>query len=347
MADQELIGDLITGVDVLSDGRFVVAGASGRDGVLMFSRDGTFDSMIGRPGRGPGEVTGVSGVKVGSADTVLVFSVGRVSLFDSQGRYVREAATPWLTAPHAVKLGRDGRTMYSSWIRTPVQAGFQFHRLDDAFRPAMSFGEVSAASRAACPVCFTPRTTWSNARPSHFWAVAPNRYEIDLWQEDGQLVERLVVNSPWFTPWENEASAGRQAGRGLLTVPEGRMSMVSPASEPPRPVLVGIAEDSLGYLWVVARVAAVDWKPFGRPPPTVPDDRYTREFMQYTRSSMDTIIEIVDPVRHVVVARTRVRNQGLLPLSAGVFWSSREDASGLVQVQIHTVILRGPTPTGR
>lgn len=74
--------------DIDSDQRFWIGNGTQ---LLIFDRRGQFVQQVGRAGEGPGEFRGISRVLCVPGDSVLVLDVrlGRASVFDSSGRYIR------------------------------------------------------------------------------------------------------------------------------------------------------------------------------------------------------------------------------------------------------------------
>lgn len=334
--DAELIGDLNQGVALLSDGRILIAAASGRDGVLQYGPDSRFERMVGRPGPGPGELLAVAGVRVIRGDTILVFEIGRVSVFGATGNYVRSFPVRSLNAPHAVHVASDGTMVYTSQKQVQESRSFRFTRLDGNIQPVASFGEVAPDRlRSVCSLCATELATWSAARPDHFWSMPRDRYEIELWHEDGHRVMRLNIGSSWFTPWP-VTNAQPRARRG--TLPMGPpQTPVQASGTPPGTLLVGIREDSDGLLWITGRAPSRDWKPQATGQ-TVGGSVFS-DVREHNRRYFDTIIDVIDPTRGVLLTSQRIEHTRLSPISANTWWSDQEDAAGVIQLVIHQIDL--------
>jgi hypothetical protein len=325
--DAVLLGDLVHEVVRLTNGSFIVAGSSSMNELLVFSKDGAFSGVIGRAGPGPGELAYVNGVKVIAGDSIVALQVGRASVFGPSGAHARTVATSILRAPGRVYLRSDGRGVYSDWIRTPELAGLQFHLLDRGLTFSRSFGAVPPDEQVSCARCAAHTVAWSFAHPSHFWTLAPNRYEIVLWTEDGAMVERLVVASSWFESWRR----------------------YPPGDERPPAVLASLAEDPTGLLWITAYAANAQWRaPPPLPPPGSPDyaTQMQRVWDVHARN-FDTVIEVIDPSDGGILGDVRVEGQTLVPVGGtpGAYWMRQQDRrTGLVQLQIYTAALR---PAGR
>lgn len=92
MATLEARGNLVVGSKVarLSDGRFV-ATTGDPSGIAIFDREGRYESTFGRRGRGPGEFTEVSDLKVSANGELYVVDSGdgRVGVLSEDLEHVR------------------------------------------------------------------------------------------------------------------------------------------------------------------------------------------------------------------------------------------------------------------
>jgi hypothetical protein len=344
LSDDEWLGDLVSELAVTRNGRFLVAGASTLDGILIYGPDGGLDSSILRPGSGPGEFRHVTGVKAMPADSIMVLQIGRATVLGPDGSYVRSTRTGPLQAAHAVTPRPDGTIVYGSWMRTTDAAGFQYHVMDADFEVIRSFAGVPPELQLNCSRCAVHSTAWSAARPGYFWALAPNRYEIELWHESGRLARRFIIDDGWFEPWNEDQGSG-EPGPVRPDAPRG----VEPR---PNPRLTSITEDAEGLLWVTAYVATANWSP---PPPTLPrmispqDSESLRALGEHRRKSFDTMIEVIDPERGIVLARTRIEGVAMRPAGGGMYWRTEPAPSGLVQIRTWQASLTRdrPAPAGR
>jgi hypothetical protein len=333
LEDDELIGELIFNIARTGDGKYLVAGAHGQDRILVFDADGTMLQVIGRRGQGPGEFWTVTGVGVLPGDSIIAYQPGRISVFDPAGRFVRTAALPWQLAAYAVRVSPSGNFLLPSWVRTAERAGLQFHLLNSELQPIRSFGTVPAARQAACSRCATYSVAWSTHRPGHFWALAPNQYEIELWHESGALVSRYLVASRWFEPWNSDpVRAGRP--QGGLTFGQ---SQQAPTTPPPSQ-LGRVAEDANGLLWVSGFAPSAEWAPV---PPPAAGRAHTPEQANQVQRNLDRYIEVIDPDRRVIVASTRFPARSIVMIDERTFWSRVHDPrTGIIQIQIWHATLR-------
>src|SRR3990172_1138548 len=82
------------------EGRSIVVANSGGHELLFFDSAGRYRTRVGRRGSGPGEFQMLSALRRWLGDTVLAFDtrLRRLSVFDAQGRHVRDVSLP-LFAP--------------------------------------------------------------------------------------------------------------------------------------------------------------------------------------------------------------------------------------------------------
>jgi hypothetical protein len=322
-SDPEIFGDRIPGVAKLSDGRIAAAGATG-DLLLLFGSDGEFLRTVGQPGPGPGEFSMILGLKNMPGDSLLVLQVGRASVVSESGEVVR-STTSSVSSQAALNVAPDGDVLYSGWISTPANAGKQFHVLDAHFDVIRSFCNVPAGEQANCGLCRYRPSAWSRKYPDHFWAVRPNRYEIELWHESGVLTRVLrIAESPWFEEWYSDRQAEIGASR----------------SDEPQPYFYSIAEDDDGLLWLTAKVPTLDWKPLpGGLPTRLNSLNMPDELREYLDTQFDTVVEVLDPVAGEILASLRVEKDVLVPVDARTFRSKIQDPSGYLKVQLYAAAL--------
>lgn len=106
----------------LSDGGVVVANG-GSSELIYFGADGEHFVTAGRKGGGPGEFQQLGGVFVLPADSVAVYdpAASRVSVFDRDGRFMREFATSGESRVAVVGRFRDGS--YVGTTGAPIPPG--------------------------------------------------------------------------------------------------------------------------------------------------------------------------------------------------------------------------------
>jgi hypothetical protein len=245
--------------------------------VKAYDANGRFIKRLGGTGRGPGEFNGVGVVRVTAGDTVHLFDGNNLthSVFSPALQFVRSTALEIMPQIHAVPLGGD-RVVLGVALRSPSRVGLPLHLVEGG-RVVRSFGSVRGAYRPDIP--YIDSRTIAPADQRSVWAAQPNRYVIEQWSTEGQKLRELRRSVGWFPP--------------VLT-----NWLVSP-SKPPPTLLQQVWQDRAGRLWVSIMVPDRNWRsqvrrggPHGY---TVADN--TRYY--------DTIIEVIDPRRGVLLASRR------------------------------------------
>jgi hypothetical protein len=141
-----------------------------------------------------------------------------------------------------------------------------------------------------------------------FWSAQVAAYEIELWSGDGVLQRRFARNAPWF-----EAHA--------LEPPTGP----APA---PRPLVLGLWEDSAARLWVVSLVADRRWRSaLGEVRRSA---RGASASIERNDLYVDTVIEVLDVKEGAVLARTRLDGAASTVSHDGVVAMASSDADGVM-----------------
>lgn len=209
---------------ILSDGRIVIADA-GAHALRFYAADGTFQRAAGRRGAGPGEFEYLAEAFVDRGDSIHVWdpSLGRMSVFSSDGDFVRSALfepDPETGGrPQPIWLGDDGT--FLTWASHPVM-----YRETGVYRDSTSIvrygtdGErLDVVGRWPGPEIYVHATTQSTiigppavARRTHAVSIGDavyvgdnDRYEIRV-LVDGRLaylIRRLGPNRA-LTPGDVE-----------------------------------------------------------------------------------------------------------------------------------------------
>ena len=264
---------LIHGVVIDSRSRAYAIGAG--LGTLLEYEDRNSPGGLGRSGPGPGEFQVIRSIFLDRHDTLLVVGMDRrLSVWSPERRFIREVRIALL--PDRLIRVDDTHLVASGPHRTPESAGFPLHLLTDEGVLLRSFGTPEPVVDPELPT-LERRQIAPGPRPGTFWAVQPDRYQVELWDVERGVVENIERRVEWFPP----RSGGAQV--------EG---------QPPLPFIRDMAADSSGNLWFLLLVADEDWRSSLR----TPGKPITREILD---KEFDTIIEVVDPATHSLIARRR------------------------------------------
>ena len=123
-----MFGD-IKDIAIGTEGRIFVADQQGPI-VKMYDKEGKFIRNVGREGRGPGEYTGISGMKTFQDGRVAIWNVGltNINVFSSDGEYLEShRVNSTLNAPDLFEVGKEGEFYVKTRInRDPNKPNWQF-----------------------------------------------------------------------------------------------------------------------------------------------------------------------------------------------------------------------------
>lgn len=229
----------INAVRVDSRGRYWVM--DGDQPAAVFDSLGKFVTRVGASGSGPGETIRPLDAIALPGDSVLLFDgeLSRLTVFDSQLRAVRTIPLgmpmrPWLLLSWPDLLVANGS------IGTPESAGWPLHissLAGQVLQFKKSFGPGDGALR---PHERMSQLLAPAREENHFWAADQMQYRLSLWTKEAEKVVQLERRPKWFA----------ETSRNDIGTPD----------RPPQPRLSCIAEDNLGYIWVVTRVAKATWR---------------------------------------------------------------------------------------
>lgn len=299
-------------VTLQSDARFVLsakgevfAASTRAPGTIsVYDSGGRFTRTVGRPGQGPGEFASVTSFAV-IEDELYVLDVGnrRLSVFSTALELRR--TIPLGVGPTAFVVLKDRRIIASVVHPRDGATGGTLAMLDPNGGVVRAFDPESTTFRG-----ISVQRTVAPAVDSGFWSAAVTRYAVRHWSSNGVLLQSLERRPSWFEPWTRQ--------------PEG-----IPAAAPLSPMVLGVREDPERRLWVQMLVPDRNWKAEATRVGRGGWDRY-----------IDTLVEIIDPRRGVIVASQRF-DEILSPMDArGYTASSNEDPDGFVSWTIWRLELR-------
>ena len=279
----------------------------------VFDGSGDVVGRFGRSGEGPGEFAFVTGIAVGSADSVFVLDAirRRVSVYAPELAYARHLRM-W-HAPDGPSLFVGGSLLLNGGIATEDLVGRPFHALNRTGSSFRSFGAVTGGVSRTGMQDIADRRVLAEAGADSFWAARMNQYMIERWAMDGRLLGTLHREAPWFEVWwESQSDA-----------------------ETP-PVTRIVAMEQVGdTLWVLAWVAGERWRSAVEP-----------DLRGYTVTNRDeyhsAVLEVVDLGRGVVIASQRMPLLFDDLLEGGLAVRNDTDEVGNPVVWIHRLEIRSP-----
>jgi len=248
--------------------------------ILRYLPDGSQDLRISERGQGPREFLRIERIETGPENIVYVFGDGKLNRYTSSGEFLDTRLFP----RQLLHLGffPDGSMIVNASLNTQDRAGHIFHSFDPEGEIHRSFGPISPLGFERAPMDTRRRLAVSGA--DAFWAAPSNRYEVDLWDAAGARRRRVIREVDWFEPWTGKYEP--------------------PYVRPPVPRLWGVAEDGMGYLWVLLILPAEEFSPLPRPASTAayldPQGAYSPAF--------DIVVEVLDVGAGQVVAHRRFPN---------------------------------------
>jgi hypothetical protein len=207
-----------------SRGRFYTSVAGENSRIAVWNPNGSFDTTLGRPGQGPGElppsVLGPS-IHVDRGDRLFARGTGgQWTVFDSSHRFIGRARV-FASAGSFIHSTPIGETMVLTSSTSPGSPHyFRLHSLRGevirAFGDIPSFGGSDPVGRAIVP-----------AGDTVFWAGADHRsdqYTLEQWSTTGRSMRRLQRHVSWYRKLPHPMASTPSAqprnvdGEGMLLV---------------------------------------------------------------------------------------------------------------------------------
>lgn len=291
--------------DVVHDGRgryFVRAGFP-VNRILAYDSEGNLESVWGRRGDGPGEYRTIRQLLMLRGDSLGVLDQinTRLTVLNADGSVARTQQLPINPHPQRIAQLDDGTFVVAGGEHTAAASGYVMHlvRTDGSASPFVPAGMVlrsrpSASQRRLAAAGMT------------VWAARPDRYELIRYAADGTPLKVLKRGADWFPDRETE---------GVTS---------DPANNPPAPYLMDIHVDGEGLIWTMVRLADADWVPH------VVDDLASI----VGERRYDSIVEVVDPGRGLVLRSQRFPWNGQGFTNDGLAVSKRKDDLGVTILEV-------------
>lgn len=278
-----MIGGVMT-VEVMPDGRYVLAFAESDAEFLVFSPDGAFLESVGRRGQGPGEFQFIRWLRT-SGDHLHVIDpqLRRQTVLSADFRAVRTVPLRLPMEPLSdVLVLNDSTLLMNGHVRSGVAAGHLMHTIVGGGTLSASFGEDPDGVWPGRPPEVYFRSLAHALSGPELWVAHRTRYRIERWTRDGTLLDTFIRDVPWFPDHE------------------GREGPWDPR-RPPLPQILDVREDEIGRLWVLIRVPSEVWEDSLIRDP----DRPLYRIGDINRA-FDTIIEVIEPSSGRLLVSSRV-----------------------------------------
>jgi hypothetical protein len=307
--------------------------------ILRYDSAGQYLGIVGRYGQGPGEYQMTFSVFVGPGDSLFVWAEGRLQVFDTDARYARVAHPPH-GIPFAVG-DPDTRVVYSrlrSREREPSAWRASVVVSDSDRVVSDSFATFSAGGFAEARAIRGPRgEIWT------YLSVNGN-YRLERHARDGRVKQLVGVTvtpdgrRPLMTSADFDSV--RAAALARAGPPPRR-----PVNSRPRPgprARTEMVVDSAGLLWVARAIAAPSWDTItigGRfDAPNEAPGEFTIDRDDEDRIH-HTVIEVIDPDRAALIARTQLPFLATLA-RPGFVARITADEDGMFRTMVYRVTLR-------
>jgi hypothetical protein len=280
-------------------GRFMTLNRT-RDTIVVFDRNGRFESTVGGRGRGSGQFERIT--------HFVRMPDGAVAAYDGILRQLvaigpsLELRSP-LTLPYSPTFVRaDGTFIAAQQVPDRDLVGHPIHLVGADGRVLRSFGADPPEYRQDLPLATTRLA--APAADGTVWTVAPGRYVIERWHSGtGKRLSSLAIRSPWF-----------------------KESVRQPAGERPNPTIQSLWESD-GYLWILLRDADANWKPAAA---SAGDRPYAADVNDRT---YDWVLEAIDPTTGAVLS-TRRFPSALWARSPDALLTTREAKAGVSTIHV-------------
>jgi len=220
----------------------------------------------------------------------------RLTVLDADGFVARTQPLP--LRPYRMAQLDDGTLIAAGLRYTDSEIGYVMHLI----RPD---GSASPFGSAVTVLPTRPSASQRHlaAAGETVWAARPDRYELTEYAADGTRQRVLKRETDWFPDREAEGAFG--------------------AKERPVPFLVAVRVDAKGLLWTMVLLADADWTPVEHAGPMA---SWGRRY--------DSIVEVIDPQRGLVLSSQRFPWYGHGCTNYGLIVSHREDILGVLVLDI-------------
>jgi hypothetical protein len=241
--------------------------------VRLFAPDGRYVRTIGRKGGGPGEFLGVDGLLVDDSVRLSVSDPrsGRVSIFDSTGRFLRDypRGQPAGTLPHLVG-GDETGSLWDSWpiwqpethqerhtalVRLREDGSRDTVRLPDFTAPQWQVVRRQGTSTMIFnfPVPYGPVQLLAVDPRGGVWRAVSSEYRLTRFDAFGDSMMSVVrVHRPVpVTKRERE----RELGRYRHDFPDAGDRPDEASIPEVKPAMRAVLLDDRGFLWIAPYAA--------------------------------------------------------------------------------------------
>lgn len=263
-----------------------VAGAvlGGASPLGIFRPSGTYERGYGRSGEGPAEFTPSMPVfLIHSSPTGTPYVFNGLDIHELgvaiDGTVSKKRGNVF---PHDVAV-LSNTTVVQALVRTPM-GGTVLQILDEMGRAAWGMDSIDEDALEVGRGFDSFRRIAPSRDGAGVWSARINRYDVSLFDLEGDKLVRIVRDTPWFRPYE-DLIAGE-----LWFVPQ-------------RPRIEDLVEAPDGLLWIISSRGAKDFTPMASLPTTSTGGDVLLDPYLNLNDFVDSTIEVLDPTLGVVRAR--------------------------------------------
>jgi hypothetical protein len=296
--------------------------------VLQYDPGGKFVRSIGRKGIGPGEFSEISAMVIAPGDSLYVVGSRTHVLGGSAMSYVRSFRMPVVSFLQVLPRPNGLIIVNSVAAVRPEHAGSSIFSVSPDGRMIRAYPSVSF---------FTD----PNGQPMRgrilgpgagntFWSTEPTNYVIERWTTDGVRTAWLYRDAHWFTPAvTSSAKDARLAKVGVRGVGPGHnvpptVRRRAAGNEAPFGGLKGIWGVEQSDVWIAG---------------LMPDENWSTARSEDSNALFDTIVEVLDPVSHVLRTSIRLPFAVHSVLEPGIISAVTNGAGGFIEVSIWQLTL--------
>ena len=196
----------------------------------------------------------------------------------------------------------------NSIIPTRDLIGYPLHQLSSTGEVVRSFGAQEEFSMTASLNGI--RALTANGAHNGFWTAETVDYTLREYSAEGVLIQTIVRDAPWFP---------------LLVM----------KAEPPQAALKDISIDSRGFIWVPITKRAANWRQ------ALDAARSNPRLVGVNNDLWDSVIEVLDPYKHTLVARFTSDEDLIRFTGDRSFVSYREGRDGVPMIILWQAALTG------
>jgi hypothetical protein len=294
-------------------GSYAVVNGTARGTVLFYSAEGMPQRAVDLRRGGSISEGFLSAIDDAPGGGVTVFGGMKTVIGPSFHVESRTLLPPFMHVHKAFVLP-DSSTLVQATYSTEAGAGFLAHLMGPQLTPIKSFAAPEGIWRTDRP--WATRGPIAIDRRGGFWTAQMNRYRLDRWLGPASHIQTVRRAPPWFQPWDSTNTDIRRYR--------------------PAPHLVALWQDSLSRMWTMVSLPSLFWKERR----TGTSDNSAPIPLAVLDSTFDTMIEVIDVERGVVVHRQRFRGSYQGFLSDGAIWKFRESRTRELVIDVWAAALR-------